>query len=232
MLFCSVSHNKKYAKLIQLSLIQGYQVLHNLADIIKSVTGELKAIKVREKTISLSVVGRSNQMLDYMFDGGFILIDNKQALAAIGHSHLLEKTDTLKIGQTEFSIKGQYSHLDKYIDSIGVEAFDQEGGHLASNWNYEAPPGERSVVYFENIEYLDASYDKHMHLKRAKVMGELITNCNIAGTPSVKAYFSIPDTPDDLSFHRSTIGCRRSLINEKVMEFTPPNGITSILGYS
>ena len=88
------------------------------------------------------------------------------------------------------------------------------------------------MVYFENIEYLDLVYDKHMHLKRAKINGELVTNCNISGTPTVKAYCSVPDQPDDWSFHRSTIACRKSLMKEKVMEFTPPNGITSVLGYS
>lgn len=167
-----------------------------------------------------------------MFDGGFTLIDNKQALAAIAHSHLLEKTDTLKIGQTEFSIKGQFSHLDKYIDSIGVKVSDKEGGHLASNWNYEAPPGERSVLYFENVEYLDAAFDKHMHLKRAKVTGELVTNCNIAGNPAIKAYFSMQEPPEDINLHRSTIASRKTLMKEKVLEFTPPNGITTIMGYS
>jgi hypothetical protein len=59
-------------------------------------------------------------MLDYMYDGGFVLTDNKQALVSLAHSHLIEKTDTLKIGQTEFTIKGQYSHLDKFVDTIGV----------------------------------------------------------------------------------------------------------------
>lgn len=171
-------------------------------------------------------------MLDYMFDGGFVLTDNRQALASIAQTHFLEKTDTLKIGQTEFTIKSQYSNLDKCFDSIGVGFSYQEGGQLSSNWSYEAPPGERSAIYFENVEYLDAAYDKHMHLKRAEVRGELVANCNIAGPSSVKAYFSMPDVPDDMSFHRSTIASRKTLMREKVMEFTPPNGITNIMGYS
>ena len=59
-------------------------------------------------------------MIDLMLDGGYVLTDSKQALAAIVHSHMLEKTENLKIGKTEVSIKGQYSHIDKYADCIGV----------------------------------------------------------------------------------------------------------------
>jgi hypothetical protein len=60
------------------------------------------------------------QILDLMMDGGYVLIDSRQALAAIGHTHLLEKTDNVKIGKTEISIKAQYAHIDKYVDTIGV----------------------------------------------------------------------------------------------------------------
>lgn len=55
-----------------------------------------------------------------MLDGGFVLVDSKKALIDIGHSHLVEKTENLKIGKTEMTIKGQYSHIDKYTDCIGV----------------------------------------------------------------------------------------------------------------
>ena len=59
-------------------------------------------------------------MLDMMMDGGFVLTDSKHALTSMGHSHLIEKTETLKIGQTELTIKGQFSHIDKYVDTVGV----------------------------------------------------------------------------------------------------------------
>jgi hypothetical protein len=90
------------------------------------------------------------------------------------------------------------------------------------------------VVYFDNVEYLDAVFDKDMHLKRAKVTGELLTNCNISGTPALKAHVNMPEEPDDLSLHRCAMQCLQSLQSlkkSKVMEFTPPNGVNTILGY-
>ena len=71
-----------------------------------------------------------------------------------------------------------------------------------------------------------------MHLKRAKVTGELLTNCTIVGTPIVKAYLSMPEEPEDFSLHRSTFQCLKSLKKDKTMEFTPPNGINCIFGYT
>lgn len=102
---------------------------------------------------------------------------------------------------------------------------------MSANWNYESPPGDKSIIYFDNIEYLDAVFDKNMHLKRAKVTGELLTNCNIAGTPTLKAHLSMTEEPDDLSLHRSTMHCLKSIKNGKPIEFTPPNGINCVLGY-
>jgi hypothetical protein len=71
-----------------------------------------------------------------------------------------------------------------------------------------------------------------MQVKRAKVSGELYTNCGIDGTPVVKAYMAMSQEPDDISLHRSTIDCLKSLKAEKVMEFVPPNGTTAVLGYT
>lgn len=102
---------------------------------------------------------------------------------------------------------------------------------MSSNWNYETPPGEKSIIYFDNIEYIDAVFDRNMHLKRAKVNGELLTNCNISGTPTLKAHVAMNEEPEDLSLHRCTLQCLRSLKKERTMEFTPPNGINTILGY-
>ena len=82
------------------------------------------------------------------------------------------------------------------------------------------------------IEYVDCVYDKHMNLKRSEITGEFLTNCDLEGYPTMTIFFNIPQEFEDYSLHKCALESDISLKREKLIEFVPPNGVATILGYT
>lgn len=193
-------------------------MLYFILDLLKSLFPEVKYTKLKDKAISLALV------LDQALDGGMIFNHNNHSLKAFGSSPLFDKNESLIVAGAQMSIKGPWVNLDRYADTIG------DGGHLHSAWRYDAL-SEDPRILFNTTEHLDATFDKNMQLLRAKVTGELSVSCNLDGSPVVKAYFALPEEPDDVSFDRSTLKCEKTFFSNNFMEFVPPNGDTQVLSY-
>mgnify|MGYP000317103691 CR=1 FL=1 len=96
------------------SVVQGYQGLYYILELLKATVGEVKLMRLAEKVVSLNLI------LDQLLDGGFFLLPTPHAILPLAQTSLFEKSESEKIGAQQLAIKSQFVNLDKYADTAGV----------------------------------------------------------------------------------------------------------------
>lgn len=85
------------------------------------------------------------------------------------------------------------------------------------------------LIYFKNQKFTNF---RHMNLSRAQITGEFNTNCLLSDYPKLQVFLNIPQEFEDYSFHTCALDSELSLQREKLLEFVPPNGKSTIMSYN
>ncbi|EGR29171.1 hypothetical protein IMG5_161480 [Ichthyophthirius multifiliis] len=210
--------NKKILYKIQIPILLIYNLIHLLADVLKSTFKDiLNSEKLRNNFSSLTIT------LDHFLEQGVPLITQKFVLESLLQPQgFLDKIEEVVIGQNQHW-QENFKALEHYVNGLSDLTYNQI--NRVENIRY------KEELLFDIIEYYDCIIDKQSNFITSEINGEIKMDCQLSQQPYVQIYLNMPQEIFDYSLHDSALDSAEKFENEKVLSFIPPSGLSSILYY-